>query len=126
MTTIFDSGALIALERGDRATWRRLKRAAAAEHPVVTHGGVVAQVWRTGDGRQVRLALAMSSIDVKPLDADLGRRAGALLGRAGTSDAIDAAVAVLANTDDIIVTSDVDDLKHLVDTLGRYVDIVAV
>ncbi len=104
--------------------WERLKVAARSKSPVVTHGGVVAQVWRTGAGRQVRLAMAMSSIDVRSLDADLGRRAGALLGKARTSDAIDAAVAVLANTDDVIVTSDVDDITHLVNTLGRYVDIV--
>lgn len=126
MKTVLDAGALVAFERGDKAMWERLKVAVRDESPLVTHGGVVAQVWRTGSGRQVRLAMAMSSIEVKPLDADLGRRAGALLGRARTSDAIDAAVAVLANTDDVIVTSDVDDLKHLTDTLGRYVDIVGV
>ncbi len=126
MTLVLDAGGLVALERGDTAMWERLKVARRSGVPMVTHGGVVAQVWRSGSGRQVRLAMAMFSIKVTPLDADLGRRAGSLLGRAGTTDVIDAALALLAQDDDVIVTSDRDDIGALVDTLGRYVDIVAV
>ena len=106
--------------------WKRLKDARRSETPIVTHGGVVAQVWRTGSGRQVRLAMAMSSIKVKPLDAELGRQAGVLLGKTHLRDAIDAAVAVLAKTDDVIYTSDRGDIEVLVNALGRYVDIVRV
>jgi hypothetical protein len=42
------------------------------------------------------------------------RRAGALLSRAGTSDVIDAALALLAEDGDEIITSDPKDLTVLI------------
>ncbi len=69
--------------------------------------GVAGQVWRGGP-RQARLAQALDGVDVQPLDDDLGRAAGVLLGRARQSDVIDAAVVLLANDGDEIVTSDSD------------------
>lgn len=124
MRLICDAGAFVALERGDRATWRRLKAALLAGNPPVTHGGVVAQVWRGGSGRQVPLARALVSVEVVGLDDDLGRSAGVLLGKTGQSDAIDAAVVALATDDDLIVTSDAADIQRLVTASGRHVDVV--
>jgi hypothetical protein len=46
--------------------------------------------------------------------------------RAGTTDAVDAAVALLAADDDRIVTSDPDDLRRLVEANGRHVDVIAI
>ena len=126
MRLICDSGAFVALERGDRAMWRRLKGALLAGHPPVTHGGVVAQVWRGGSGRQVPLARALASVDVVALDDALGRSAGLLLGKAAQRDAIDAAVVALASEDDIIVTSDAADIQRLVIASGHHVDVVPV
>ncbi len=126
MTLILDSGAFVALERNDRTMWRRLKAAQRSATPPVTHGGVVAQVWRGGGGHQALLARALATIDVVPLDDSLGRRAGTLLARAGSSDAIDAAVAVLAVHGDRIVTSDPRDLSALVEAGGQRVDVVTV
>ena len=63
MTLILDAGAFVALERNDRAMWRRLKAAKLAGTPPRTHGGVIAQVWRGGAGRQAPLASAMKSSD---------------------------------------------------------------
>ena len=124
MSVILDSGALIALENNDRRMWRRLKGALQAESPPKTHGGVVAQVWRGGTGRQARLARALRAVEVVPLDAELGRRAGVLLARCGLQDAIDAALAAMADHDDEIITSDPDDLAILVAAGNRRVDIV--
>lgn len=124
MTLVLDSGAFVALERDDRAMWRRLKTAHRSGTPPVTHGGVIAQVWRGGGGRQALLARALATIDVVPLDDDLGRRAGTLLARTGSSDAIDAAVAALAVHGDRIVTSDPSDLSVLVEAGGQRVDVV--
>lgn len=121
---ICDSGALVALERGDRPMWRRLKAELLAGTPPATHGGVVAQVWRGGSGRQVLLARALAGIDVTPLDDHLGRRAGLLLARARASDAIDAAVAALADDEDRIVTSDPVDIQRLIEASGRHVDVI--
>ena len=126
MTLICDAGAFVALERNDRAMWRRLKAELIADRPPVTHGGVVAQVWRGGGGRQAPLARALAGIDVAALDADLGRRAGMLLGRARASDAVDAAIVALASDDDRIVTSDPEDIARLVTAAGCHVDVIPV
>jgi hypothetical protein len=41
-------------------------------------------------------------VDVKPVDQQLGREAGVLLGLAGTHDAVDAAVVAIRRTGDRI------------------------
>lgn len=51
--------------------------------------------------------------------------AGVLLARTATSDAIDAALAVLARHGDRVVTSDPDDLALLVGATGQRVDVIA-
>jgi hypothetical protein len=124
VTLILDSGALVAAERDERAMWRRLKGALQAGEPPTTHGGVVAQVWRGGSGRQAALARALAGVEVTALDANLGRSAGVLLGTAGLRDAIDAALVCLARDDDVIVTDDVGDIARLVEASGHHIDVV--
>lgn len=126
MSVIVDAGALVALERGDRGIWEVLKDELAAGRPVVTHAGVIAEIWRGGSGRQARLARALEGIDVRPIDDDLGRRAGVLLGRAGTADVIDAALVLLAQDDDEILTGDAGDLRSLADATGRAIDLIEI
>lgn len=126
MSLVLDAGALVALERGDRTAWAFVKNSLAASDPPRTHGGVLAQVWRGGTGRQARLAVAMGGVVVLGLDDELGRAAGILLGRAGTSDAIDAALVVLARDDDRVLTSDPMDIAHLAAVAGKHLDIVPV
>lgn len=120
---VLDAGALVALERGDTRVNARIKAAALAGLPVRTHPLVLAQVWRGGGGRQARLVRALRAVDVVPLDEEGGRRMGELLGRAGMSDAVDAAVVDLAD-DDLILTSAPDDLNALVKASGRPVRVV--
>lgn len=126
MSTILDAGALVALERDDRSMWRRLKAALLSGNPPMTHGGVIAQVWRGGAGRQTRLARALQAVETVPLDEELGRRAGVLLARSGLIDAIDAALAAMAAHGDQIITSDPHDLAALVAVTGRRIDVVPV
>ena len=123
---ILDAGAFLALERGDRSMWRRLKTQHLARSDCLTHGGVVAQVWRGGSGRQALLASAFGSIRVVPLDARLGRRAGTLLARSRMADAIDAAVVAMAGDEDVIMTSDPLDINSLVIASTLRIDVVAV
>ena len=123
MTLVLDAGALIALDENERPMWVRLKAARAAGEVPVTHGGVVAQVWR-GGARQARLAQALAGIDVQPLDQPLGKAAGELLAATGRSDAVDAAVVLMANDGDDIITSDPDDLAQLAGATGRHVELV--
>ena len=126
MTLVLDSGALIALERNDRAMWRRLKSAQIAGSVPVSHGGVVGQAWRGGGPRQALLARALDGIDVHPLDEVLGRAAGELLAAADAADVIDAALVLLADDGDDIVTSDPDDIAQLAALAGRHVELVHV
>ncbi len=124
MTLVLDSGALIALDRSNRGMWRRLKAAHLRGEVPVTHGGVVGQVWRSGGPRQALLAMVLAGVDVRALDHGAGRAAGELLARAKKSDVIDAAVVLLANEGDVIVTSDPRDLESLAVASGRHVEIV--
>lgn len=124
MTLVLDAGALLALEKNDRAMWRRLKSARLAGFPPVSHGGVVGQAWRGGGPRQALLATALAGIDIRPLDGDLGRRVGGLLARVGSSDVIDAALVLLAEDGDEIVTSDPGDLAALAARADLHVDVI--
>ncbi len=125
MSLILDAGALIALERGDRFVTTLVSIETEEKRSAASHGGVVGQVWR-GGRRQARLAKWLAAINVVPLDEELGRRAGALLARAKKSDAIDAAVVLLAVDGDTILTSDPYDLEPLAWAAGLHVDIVPV
>ena len=124
MTLILDSGALIALDRNDRAMWRRLKAAQLAGDEAVSHGGVIGQAWRGGGPRQTLLASALGGIEVRPLDEALGRAAGKLLAITKRRDVIDAALVLLAADGDFIVTSDPDDIEPLARVSGRHVEII--
>lgn len=126
MRAVLDSGALIALERNDRAMWRRLKAALLAGQVPVTHGGVLGQVWRAGGARQALLAKAVVGMDVRALDEPLGRAAGGLLHRTRQSDVIDAALVLLAADGDQVFTSDVEDLEPLAASSGRHLELVRV
>ena len=124
MSLVLDSGALIALEKNDRVMWRRLKAALLAKNVPVSHGGIVGQAWRGGGPRQTLLARALAGIDIRPLDESLGRAAGDLLARAGRADVIDAALVLLADDGDDIVTSDPEDIEPLAARLGRHVELL--
>jgi hypothetical protein len=124
MSLVLDSGALIALERNDRAMWRRLKAAHLAGNVPVSHGGVVGQAWRGRGARQALLARALAGMEIRPLDDALGRAAGELLGLARRDDVIDAALVLLAADGDHIVTGDPDDLEPLAAASGRHVELI--
>ena len=124
MKLVLDSGAFLALERNDRAMWRRIKAAHQAGDVPVSHGGVVGQAWRGRGPRQALLARALAGTEIRPLDDALGRAAGELLAIVGRHDVIDAAVVLLAADGDRIVTSDPDDLEPLALASGRHVELI--
>jgi predicted nucleic acid-binding protein len=125
MTIILDAGALIAVERGDRAIVAMLKAERQAGRVPATHGGIVGQVWR-GGARQALLARLLDAVEVVPLDDARGRRAGVLLGRCGNDDIVDAALVLLAEDGDLILTSDTGDLGSLAEATGTHVELVHV
>ena len=110
---VLDAGALVAADRGNRAMAARLRVAANDGIELRTNAMVVAQVWRDRHGRQANLARLLRAVDIRPIQDQDGRAAGLLLAAAGTADAIDASVVLLAERGDRILTSDPDDLTHL-------------
>lgn len=120
---ILDAGALIAVAKNDRRMIARLLAAHEEDDDLRTHPMVVAQAWRDGR-RQALLARLLRGTTVIPLDDDLGRRAGELLGKASTSDPIDAAVVLIAHEGEAIVTSDEDDIRQLARAAKRRVIVV--
>ena len=109
---VLDSGALIALERNDRALWTVLKGAAILSQDVLVPSTVLAQVWRNAP-TQARLAAALQFCVIAPFDA-VARDVGILCGRTRTGDICDAHVAIVAQTyADVLYTSDPKDLRTL-------------
>jgi hypothetical protein len=123
---VLDAGAFVTVERGDRDVVALVKRERLAGRAPVTNGGVVAQVWRGGSGRQASVARLLAGVDIAPIDDSLGRRAGMLLARTGRADAIDAAVVCLAVDGDDIITSDPGDLRILAEAAEVHVELIPV
>jgi hypothetical protein len=123
---VLDAGAFVAVERSDRDVVALVKRERLAGRSPITSGGVVAQVWRGGRGRQAPLARLLAGVEVAPVDDSLGRRAGMLLACTGMSDAIDATVVCLAADGDDILTSDAGDLRTLAEAADIHVELIPV
>jgi PIN domain len=119
---VLDAGALIALERADPRMRALCREALRTGSRLVVPAGVVAQVFRDGARQVVLRALLRGPTTVVPaLDQILAEAAGVLCGRAGTSDVIDASVVLAAKREHAsIVTSDIDDLRHLDPTLALH------
>lgn len=126
MSLVLDAGAFLAVERGDRDVIALIKRERLNQRAPLSHGGVVAQIWRGGSGPQAEVARLLRGVDVKPLDEQLGNRAGALLARSHANDAIDAAVVCLATDGDDILTSDPTDLTLLAQAAGLHIELLPV
>lgn len=126
MTLLLDAGALVAIDRDDRDMQTVVQLAVQQRLKLRTSAIVVAEVWRDPRGRQARLARLLRAVDVRPVDVQTGQRAGVLLGRARLNDPVDAVLVVLAEDDDTILTSDVDDITRLVAAAGKRVGVVAV
>ena len=110
-----DTGALIAIERGDPRLQALLDEAACNGADVAVPAGVVAQAWRAS-ARQARLGrfLGLDVVTTVALDEAEARAAGALCGRAGTTDVIDASVVICARSrGHAVMTGDAGDLAAL-------------
>jgi predicted nucleic acid-binding protein len=102
----------------------RLRVAQLHGHELRTSAVVIAQVWRSQGGKQAGLARLLRAVDVRSVDEQMGREAGALLAKARADDPIDATVALIARSGDRIVTSDPDDIDRLASSSGKRVSIV--
>ncbi len=122
---VLDTGALVAVDRGERRIAAKLRVAEQSGMDLRSTGVVIAEVWRDERGRQASLAQLLKGVDVRPVDRRLGQDAGALLGRAGAKDPADATVVAVAATGDRILTSDPRDIRRLVTASRRAIHVVA-
>lgn len=123
----YDSGALIAAERGNVRMWRIHNGMVSTGIRPVVPAGVLAQVWRGGSGRQATLARMLQQCEVEPLEESLAKQVGVALQKTGSSDVVDASVVVSAiGRGDSVVTSDPQDIRDISDALGEPVGIFPV
>jgi predicted nucleic acid-binding protein len=113
--TTLDTGALIALEAGQRRMAVLVEEAVTSRTPLAIPAGVLAQAWR-GGSRQARLArlLRSSVCTVVNLDQRTALRIGALCAATGISDVADLSVALCArDRGHAVVTTDAADLRAI-------------
>ncbi len=125
MTAVLDAGALVAIDKRDRTVGAMLRVLQRQAEPVRTSAGAVAQVWRAGR-RQADLARALLGLDVAPLDEVAAKKVGELLRSSGTSDPVDAHVALLVPPGGHVLTSDEPDIKVLLKSRRVTATVVAV
>ena len=119
----YDSGALIAAERGERRMWARHRALLLRRVVPVVPAPVVAQCWR-GTPRQAQLARLLAGCEVEGLDDTRARATGVLLGRARTSDIVDACVIEGAlRRDHLIISSDEGDLNAIAAAVSQRIDV---
>jgi len=123
MGVTYDTGALVAADRGERRMWARHRALLTARTAPTAPAPVVAQAWR-GGGRQALLARLLRGCDVETLDDASARAAGALAARAGTADVVDACVTEGAlRRRDVVISSDPEDLKALAAAVNRHMEV---
>jgi len=115
-TLVFDTGALIALERRDKRIASIVETAVEEKIRIVVPAGVLAQAWR-GTPRQHAIGQLLKSkaVTVAPLDEVSARRVGLLLAQSNTADVTDAHVVLLAHSlgNSIVFTSDPTDIAKI-------------
>jgi hypothetical protein len=119
----YDTGALVAADRGERRMWARHRALLARREVPSAPAPVVAQAWR-GGGRQALLARLLVGCDVEALDDDRARAVGALAARSGVSDIVHVTVVEGAlRRRDLVVSSDPDDLHAIADAVARRLEV---
>jgi predicted nucleic acid-binding protein len=117
---LLDSDGLVKLASGDPKSRAFLESARERGARVVVSAITLTEVLRGGP-RDAPVHRVLSRIIVQPVSAELGRRAGELLGTTGLSghrcaiDAVVAAIAMELARPVVLLTSDPDDLNRLVE-----------
>ncbi len=108
---VFDTGALVALERRKQRAVQVWTTARRDKLAVFVPGPVIAEWWR---GRSDVREKILAGVNVEPVGAGLGRAAGEAIGATPNATVVDAIVmALAARLGAAVYTSDVDDLEDL-------------
>jgi hypothetical protein len=123
---VYDAGALVAADRGERPLWAQFTAAVAQRRPIVVPSPVLTQAWR-GPQAQARLAKLLRGCHVVSPDETLAKQAGVLLGLSKTTDAVDAIVVATAIAlRAAVVTSDIGDITRLLDSADSEFEIAII
>jgi predicted nucleic acid-binding protein len=107
----FDTGALIALERGDKRMRVVLDTASIEHVQVIVPAVVVAEWWRGSNRRRQNI---LDAIDIEPTTERIARIAGEAIAALPGTATIDAIVmASAAQRGGVVYTSDLGDLERL-------------
>lgn len=123
-TLVLDAEGLTKLAAGHQVAVSFARDAHDARGNVVTAASTLAEVLR-GAPRDAAMYRVLNRITVVPIDKEMGRAAGELLGRAGLSGhrhALDALLAVVALDQPrpvVLLTSDTGDLGRLTEEPSR-------
>jgi len=109
---VLDAGALVAVDRRSRIIGAQLRVLQQQGTPVRVSSAVVGQVWRDGR-KQANLAGVLTGVGIEALGKDDGKRIGELMALAGSSDVVDAHVALMTAPADLVLTNDPDDIRKL-------------
>ena len=112
MKAVLDAGALVAVDRRSRIIGAQLRVLQQQGTPVRVSSAVVGQVWRDGR-KQANLAGVLTGVGIEALGKDDGKRIGELMALAGSSDVVDAHVALMTAPADLVLTNDPDDIRKL-------------
>lgn len=121
---VLDCEGLVKLAAGDQKARAFLETARERRAGVIVSAVTLTEVLRGGP-RDASVHRVLSRVTVQPVSAELGRRAGELLGTAGLSghrcaiDAVVAATALDLARPVVLLTSDPDGLSKLVEEPDR-------
>ena len=108
---VFDTGALIALERRDQRMSKRVMRLRESGGSIIVPTSVLGEWWK---GRSDWRERILAPMIVQPLDAPLAKTAGEATAAVRGATLIDAVVmASAARAGGVVYTSDFDDLTRL-------------
>jgi len=123
MGITYDTGVLVAADRGDRRMWARHRALLSARNVPTVPAPVLAQGWR-GGGRQALLARLLRGCVIEPLGDQQARSVGALAAAAATGDIVDACVVEGAlRRHDVVISSDPADLAAIADAFNRHLEV---
>ena len=126
MGVTYDTGALIAGDRGDRAMWALHAGFLAEEVSPTVPAPVVAEAWR-GGSRQANLARMLALCTVEGMDVDQAKSVGVLAGKSAHDDVVDVAVVEGAlRRRDAVVTSNPTHIREIADAVRRKIEILTV
>jgi predicted nucleic acid-binding protein len=122
VSVAYDAGVLVAADRNERWAWaEHCARLSAGIVPLVP-SNVLAQVSRSP--RQAQLHRFLRGCEIVDFDEPSAHRVGALLGKAGTSDVVDASLVDMAIARGAeIVTTDPTDIRRLIHASGKRVPV---